>query len=384
MAARWWCRRIRGLPDGRGLRGGRTGWRLAVDVRLYPATQQTPGRTGKHPAGHDRPAAFPRMPELPEVETTRRGIAPHVVGRRIAKLHVYDPRLRWPVPADLGTRLVGRTIDGLDATQQVLTVSRRRGHAARPSRDDRQPPRVPAAARAPHRTTTSTSCSTTVRCFAITTRAGSARCCGSRARPRTIRCSRASGRSRSTPRSTRTTSGARRASRTAAIKLALMDNGLVVGVGNIYANEALFRAGIRPTTPAHRVSRPRLARLVDEVRAVLTEAIAKGGSTLRDYVDASGRAGLFPARLLRVRPRRRAVPRLRHRDPAPAAGRAGVVLLPGLPAVAAQPARCPIQGTGRRWPAARDGAEPRVAARRRRSLCAPASARRSAWVVLHS
>lgn len=72
-----------------------------------------------------------------------------------------------------------------------------------------------------------------------------------------------------------------------------MDNSVVVGVGNIYANESLFRAGIRPTVPAHKVSRPRLARLVDEVRSVLTEAIAKGGSTLRDYVDAAGEPGYF-------------------------------------------------------------------------------------------
>ena len=81
--------------------------------------------------------------------------------------------------------------------------------------------------------------------------------------------------------------------RSAAIKLALMDNHLVVGVGNIYANEALFRAGIRPTRPANRVSRERLARLVDAVRETLAEAIAKGGSTLRDYVDSAGEPGYF-------------------------------------------------------------------------------------------
>ena len=81
--------------------------------------------------------------------------------------------------------------------------------------------------------------------------------------------------------------------RRVAIKQALMDNHLVVGVGNIYANEALFRAGIRPTMAAGRLSKPRLARLVDAVRDVLTEAIAKGGSTLRDYVDSSGEPGYF-------------------------------------------------------------------------------------------
>ena len=81
--------------------------------------------------------------------------------------------------------------------------------------------------------------------------------------------------------------------RAAAIKLVLMDNHLVVGIGNIYANESLFRAGIRPTTPANRLSRPRLARLIAAVRATLTEAIAKGGSTLRDYVDSRGEPGYF-------------------------------------------------------------------------------------------
>ena len=79
--------------------------------------------------------------------------------------------------------------------------------------------------------------------------------------------------------------------RRAAIKLLLMDNHLVVGVGNIYANESLFRAGIRPSLAAGRLSMARAGRLVDEVRNVLAEAIAKGGSTLRDYVDSRGEPG---------------------------------------------------------------------------------------------
>ena len=72
-----------------------------------------------------------------------------------------------------------------------------------------------------------------------------------------------------------------------------MDNHLVVGVGNIYANEALFRAGIRPTRPANRIARARFERLVASVRETLTDAIAKGGSTLRDYVDSAGEPGYF-------------------------------------------------------------------------------------------
>ena len=81
--------------------------------------------------------------------------------------------------------------------------------------------------------------------------------------------------------------------RTGSVKQALMDNALVVGIGNIYANEALFRAGIHPDRAANRISRVRYERLVQEVRAVLTEAIAAGGSTLRDFVDARGHVGYF-------------------------------------------------------------------------------------------
>ena len=72
-----------------------------------------------------------------------------------------------------------------------------------------------------------------------------------------------------------------------------MDSHLVVGTGNIYANEALFRAGIRPTRAANRVSRERLARLIVAVRETLAAAIAKGGSTPRDYVDSHGDPGYF-------------------------------------------------------------------------------------------
>ena len=77
------------------------------------------------------------------------------------------------------------------------------------------------------------------------------------------------------------------------IKAALMDNHLVVGVGNIYANESLFRAGIRPGRRASTVSLARMERLAAAVREVLGEAIAKGGSTLRDYVDSRGEPGYF-------------------------------------------------------------------------------------------
>ena len=81
--------------------------------------------------------------------------------------------------------------------------------------------------------------------------------------------------------------------RSAPVKQVLLAGEVVVGVGNIYASEALFQAGIRPTTRAARLSRPRLARLHHAVRDVLTRAVAKGGSTLRDFSNTQGESGYF-------------------------------------------------------------------------------------------
>ena len=81
--------------------------------------------------------------------------------------------------------------------------------------------------------------------------------------------------------------------RKAAIKQVLLAGDIVVGVGNIYASETLFLAGIRPTTSARRLSKARMARLHSAVRQVLTQAVAKGGSTLKDFSNADGQAGYF-------------------------------------------------------------------------------------------
>ncbi|MBK9116622.1 MAG: bifunctional DNA-formamidopyrimidine glycosylase/DNA-(apurinic or apyrimidinic site) lyase [Betaproteobacteria bacterium] len=232
------------------------------------------------------------MPELPEVETTRRGVAPHVVGRRVARLAVYDSRLRWPVPSDLGRRLVGRTVAAVDRRSKYLlfrfgsdTLLVHLGMTGS-LRVFRHAP-----ARRPHDHVDIVLDDGSVLRYNDPRRFGAMLWVPAPADahpllailgPEPFDAGFDAG---YLWRATRT--------RSAAIKLALMDNRLVVGVGNIYANESLFRAGIRPTLSAHRVSRARLAGLVDAVRTVLTEAIAKGGSTLRDYVDASGEPGYF-------------------------------------------------------------------------------------------
>jgi formamidopyrimidine-DNA glycosylase len=232
------------------------------------------------------------MPELPEVETTRRGVAPHVVGRTIAALRVYDRRLRWPVPAGLERRLAGCTIERVDRRSKYLLFRMREGtlivhlgmtgslrvHRAAPER------------RTHDHVDLVLDDGTTLR-YHDPRRFGAMlwTASGEPAHPLLRHLGpEPLGPAFDAAYLWQATRGKR-----AAIKLALMDNRIVVGVGNIYANEALFRAGIRPGIAAGRVSQPRLERLVGAVREVLTEAIAKGGSTLRDYVDSAGEPGYF-------------------------------------------------------------------------------------------
>jgi formamidopyrimidine-DNA glycosylase len=232
------------------------------------------------------------MPELPEVETTRRGVAPFVEGHRIVRLTVYDPRLRWPVPPTLGARLAGRRIDRLERRSKYLlfrvgedTLLLHLGMTGSLRAFTEPPPR-----RKHDHIDLVVDSGATLR-YHDPRRFGALLWVPAPAEAHPLLA--ALGPEPFDPafdpeylwHSTRR--------RSTAIKVALMDNRLVVGVGNIYANESLFRAGIRPTTPAHRISKARLARLVAEVRATLADAIAKGGSTLRDYVDSRGEPGYF-------------------------------------------------------------------------------------------
>jgi len=231
------------------------------------------------------------MPELPEVETTRRGVAPRVVGRRISALRVYDRRLRWPVPSGLARLLQGRTIERVDRRSKYLlfaigdgTLLVHLGMTGSLRVFTTPPPRRP------HDHADLVLDDGTVVRYHDPRRFGailwvpdaSAHPLLRHLGPEPFDAA------FDADHLWRVTRGRR-----VAIKQALMDNHLVVGVGNIYANEALFRAGIRPTMAAGRLSKPRLSRLVDAVRDVLTEAIAKNGSTLRDYVDSSGEPGYF-------------------------------------------------------------------------------------------
>ena len=232
------------------------------------------------------------MPELPEVETTRLGVSPRIVGRRVAELHVYDRRLRWPVPSDLAKRLRGRTIDKLERRSKYLlfrigpdTLLVHLGMTGSLRVFSEAPAR-----RAHDHVDLVLDDGTTLR-YRDPRRFGAMLWVRGPAEAHPLLRSLGPEPFDSAFDAAYMWRALRK--RKAAIKHALMDNRVVVGVGNIYANESLFRAAIRPGVAANRLSKARITRLVDEIRHVLSEAIAKGGSTLRDYVDSRGEAGTF-------------------------------------------------------------------------------------------
>ena len=236
------------------------------------------------------------MPELPEVETTRRGLAPHVRGRRIRALKVYERRLRWPVPAGLAGKLAGRRIVATGRRGKYLLLKLDSGalivHLGmsgnlRLVRSDS--PRVP------HDHFDLVLDSGTALRFNDPRRFGSLLYV--RGDPLAHRLLAHLGpeplsRGFDAAYLRRITRGRR-----VAVKQLLMNSRLVVGVGNIYASEALFRARIRPQRAARSLTLAEAARLVRAVRAVLRSAIRAGGTTLRDYLRTDGSPGYFRQRL---------------------------------------------------------------------------------------
>ena len=236
------------------------------------------------------------MPELPEVETTRRGLAPHVTGHRIVTLSVHEPRLRWRVPDDLPSQVAGQRITGTGRRAKYLLLSLEGGTllvhlgmsgSLRVLRADT--PRL-----AHDHYDLLLDSGNTLR-FNDPRRFGSLHYTSGDPQRHPLLA-------RLAPepfdpqfdadylwRITRR--------RRASIKQVLMNSRLVVGVGNIYASETLFRARIRPRRRAQSLTRNEVARLVKAVRAVLAQSIRAGGTTIRDYVGADGEPGYFRQRL---------------------------------------------------------------------------------------
>jgi len=231
------------------------------------------------------------MPELPEVETTRRGLLP-LVGQRIQSAVIRDHRLRWPIPATLPDVLSGQHLLELTRRAKYLLARCEQGtlllHLGMSGRlcllrGDEAPLKHDhidivfesgqrLRLRDPRRFGTVLWLQGDPMLHPLLASLG--------VEPledafngaylyRQIR------------------------SRSAPIKNVIMDSHLVVGVGNIYASESLFRARISPKTPANKLSKPRCERLVQEIKATLAAAIEAGGSSLRNFFGADGNPGYF-------------------------------------------------------------------------------------------
>jgi len=236
------------------------------------------------------------VPELPEVETTRRGIAPHLIGQRVQRVVVRNSRLRWPIPEDLDIRLSGQQIVSVERRAKYLLIgaevgtlishlgmsgSLRMVEAGTPvAKHDHVDIELESGLVLRY---------TDPRRFGamlwsvepplqhkLLLKLGPEPLLDDFRLDHLYHCSRG---------------------RNVSIKPFIMDNSIVVGVGNIYASEALFAAGIDPRREAGSVSKARYAKLTTEIKRILTAAIEQGGTTLRDFVGGDGQPGYFQQKL---------------------------------------------------------------------------------------
>ncbi len=234
---------------------------------------------------------LPRMPELPEVETTRRGLAPHVVGQAIEAVDVRERRLRWPVASSLPRRLATQRIDSLERRGKYLLFGTPAGtllvHLGM-SGSLRYLPEPTVHGLHDHIDLRFAN-GAALR-FTDPRRFGSFHLTSDPAEHPLLRelGPEPLGKDFDADYLWRSSRG-----RKVAIKQHLMNGKVVVGVGNIYASEALFRAGIHPARSAGRIARARFEPLVTAIRDVLRDAIEEGGTTLRDFVGGDGKPGYF-------------------------------------------------------------------------------------------
>lgn len=237
------------------------------------------------------------MPELPEVETTRRGISPHVVGRKISEVIIRRYDLRQPVSPELAG-LEGAVFMAVKRRSKYLILETDRGEAVIihlgmsgslrviPAGDDWKK----------HDHIGITVAGGMQLRYHDPRRFGLALVCpiaGLDSHPLLKELG-------PEPLGEGFTAEGLRAAllnKSIPIKVAIMDAKVVVGVGNIYASESLFRAGIHPMLPANKLTKPKAARLVASIREVLAESIEQGGTTLRDFLKSDGEPGYFKQRL---------------------------------------------------------------------------------------
>ncbi len=235
------------------------------------------------------------MPELPEVEISRRGIEPHILGREVTGVVVRQPRLRWPIPPDLGRQVSGRRVEAVERRAKYLLLRLQQGtliiHLGMSGSLRILPSGTPPGRhdhvdllfgdhclrlRDPRRFGAVLWTREAVEEHPLIRHLGPEPLAPEFSGDGIYQLARA---------------------RRVPVKNLIMDGRVMVGVGNIYANEALFAAGIHPHRPCNRISLARYRDLSEQIRRILSEAIRQGGTTLRDFRQEDGRPGYFARRL---------------------------------------------------------------------------------------
>jgi len=231
------------------------------------------------------------MPELPEVETTRRGIAPYLLGRRLTGVRIRQPLLRWPVPEALCRDAPGQKILAVDRRAKYLLLRLERGTVLIHLGMSGSLRLLPSATLpGPH---DHADLLMGVRCLRLRDPRRFGTLLWTTEDPDCHPRLAGLGLEPFDPAFDGDHLQRAAQGRRVAVKSLIMDQQILVGVGNIYASETLFRARIHPARPAHRISRERYQCLAEAVRAVLGCAIEQGGTSLRDFVREDGRPGYF-------------------------------------------------------------------------------------------
>lgn len=236
------------------------------------------------------------MPELPEVETIRRGIAPHVLGETVTDVIIRDRRLRWPVPGQLRKKLAGSPLRKITRRAKYIIFHTDQGcmliHLGMSGSlriiTGNQPPEK-------HDHVDIVFAPGMCLRFRDPRRFGSIHWTGDD--PLQHKLLRYLGPEPLSDELSGNYLFKKSRKRTQSVKTFIMDSRIVAGVGNIYANEALFAAGIHPQRKAGKTSKARYEKLATAIRQVLQQALAKGGTTLRNFVNSEGAPGYFRAEL---------------------------------------------------------------------------------------
>ncbi|TDY04118.1 bifunctional DNA-formamidopyrimidine glycosylase/DNA-(apurinic or apyrimidinic site) lyase [Thiohalophilus thiocyanatoxydans] len=236
------------------------------------------------------------MPELPEVETTRKGIAPHLQGQRVRAVILRQRQLRWPVPRNLNASLQGQVIEQVDRRGKYLLLRMPAGtliiHLGMSGSLRILPGQTPVQKHDHLDIVLDNN-----QCLRLRDPRRFGAVLWTREDPLQHKLLKTLGPEPLSDAFEADYLWQASRGRKLAIKAFIMDSKIVTGVGNIYANEALYLAGIHPKRAAGRIARARYTGLVNAIKQVLEAAIRQGGTTLRDFTASDGKPGYFRQQL---------------------------------------------------------------------------------------